>query len=362
MIIRTSIAGIITNVLLAAFKAVIGVLSHSIAVTLDAVNNLSDAMSSIITIVGAKLSGKLPDKRHPLGYGRIEYLSAMIVAGIVLYAGITAGVESVRKIIHPRTPGYNAVSLVIIAVAVVVKIVLGRYVKAKGQEVNSGSLTASGSDAMFDAVLSGAVLISAIIFQVSGISLEAIVSLAISAFIIKSGIEMMRETLDDILGMRADRELTDRIKNLITEDEDVRGAYDLFMFNYGPDRNYASVHIELPDTMTVKEVDIKTRSIRTKIYSETGVILTGIGVYSYNTGNTEYAKIQEDVYRTVLAHEWVLQIHGFYIDDETREMRFDVVMSFDIKPEEGYGIVLNEMKQKYPEYSFLIAADADISD
>ena len=148
VIIRTSIIGILANVMLAAFKAVIGLASNSIAVILDAVNNLSDALSSIITIVGTKLAGKLPDKKHPLGYGRIEYLSAMIVSGIVLYAGITSAVESVKKIIHPEKPDYSVTSLVIIAVAVGVKIILGRFVKAQGEKVHSGSLIASGSDAM----------------------------------------------------------------------------------------------------------------------------------------------------------------------------------------------------------------------
>ena len=216
VIIQTSIIGILTNILLAAFKAVIGIMSNSIAVTLDAVNNLSDALSSIITIVGTKLANKLPDKKHPMGYGRIEYLSAMIVAGIVLYAGITSLIESIKKIFHPETPDYSLTSLTIIAVAVVVKIVLGKYVKAQGKKVNSGSLVASGSDALFDAVLSASVLISAIIFILSGWSLEAYVGAVISGFIIKSGIEMMTETLDEILGTRADKEITGKIKHLIT--------------------------------------------------------------------------------------------------------------------------------------------------
>lgn len=126
IIIRTSIIGILTNVLLAAFKAFIGLAANSIAVTLDAVNNLSDALSSVITIVGAKLASKPPDKEHPFGYGRIEYLSALVVAGIVLYAGITAAVESVKKIISPELPDYSTTALLIIALAVVVKVVLGR--------------------------------------------------------------------------------------------------------------------------------------------------------------------------------------------------------------------------------------------
>ena len=361
VIIRTSIIGILANVLLAAFKAAVGIASNSIAVVLDAVNNLSDALSSIITIVGTKLAGKLPDKKHPLGYGRIEYISAMIVSGIVLYAGITSAVESVKKIIHPEKPEYSVISLVIIAVAVVVKIVLGRYVKAKGEEVNSGSLVASGSDAMFDAILSASVLACAIIFMVSGISLEAFVGAVISVIIIKSGVEMMIETLNEILGVRADEETTDRIKELLTGEDEVQGAYDLIMFNYGPDKNLASVHLELPDNMSVREVDRLTRKLERKVYKETGVVLVAVGVYSYNTGDDEAARIQKDVRERVLAHDWAVQLHGFYVDVETKEMTFDVVISFDISPREALSALYEEMKKAYPDYKIVIAPDVDVS-
>ena len=361
VIIRTSIIGILANVLLAAFKAAVGIASNSIAVVLDAVNNLSDALSSIITIVGTKLAGKLPDKKHPLGYGRIEYISAMIVSGIVLYAGITSAVESVKKIIHPEKPEYSVISLVIIAVAVVVKIVLGRYVKAKGEEVNSGSLVASGSDAMFDAILSASVLACAIIFMITGISLEAFVGAVISVIIIKSGVEMMIETLNEILGVRADEETTDRIKELLTGEDEVQGAYDLIMFNYGPDKNLASVHLELPDNMSVREVDRLTRKLERKVYKETGVVLVAVGVYSYNTGDDEAARIQKDVRERVLAHDWAVQLHGFYVDVETKEMTFDVVISFDISPREALSALYEEMNKAYPDYKIVIAPDVDVS-
>ena len=362
VIIRTSIIGILTNVLLAAFKAAIGIISNSIAVTLDAVNNLSDALSSIITIIGTKLAGKLPDRKHPLGYGRIEYLSAMIVSGIVLYAGITSAVESVKKIIHPEKPDYSIVSLVIIAVAVLVKIVLGRYVKAKGEQVNSGSLVASGSDAMFDAILSASVLVSAIIYKLSGLSLEAYVGVVIAAFIIKAGIEMMIETLNELLGSRADQEKTDRIKQLLTEDPEVRGAYDLIIYNYGPDKDLASVHLELPDTMTAREIDKLTRRLERKVYKEMGVILAAVGLYSYNTSSDKAAEIQKDVHDRVMAHDWAVQVHGFYVDVEAKEMTFDVVMSFDIKPKEGLQIIYKEISEAYPDYRIHIAPDVDVSD
>ena len=362
VIIRTSVIGILTNILLTAFKAVIGIISNSIAVVLDAVNNLSDALSSIITIIGTKLAGKLPDKKHPLGHGRVEYLSAMIVAGLVLYAGVTSAVESVKKIIHPEKPDYSVVSLIIIAVAVIVKIVLGRYVKAKGEQVKSGSLIASGSDAMFDAILSASVLVTAIIFKISGLSLEAYVGIVIAAFIIKAGIEMMMETLNQILGVRADKEKTDKIKEVLSEDPDVRGAYDLILHNYGPDKDIASVHLELPDTMTAKEIDKLTRRLEKKVYKETGVVLAGVGLYSYNTSDDEAEKIQRDVRRRVLEHDWAVQFHGFYVDMETKEMSFDVVMSFDISPKDGLETIYKEIKEAYPEYDISISPDVDITD
>ena len=362
VIVRTSIVGIVANIFLAAFKAVVGILSHSIAVVLDAVNNLSDALSSVITIVGTKLAGKLPDKKHPLGYGRIEYLSAMIVAAIVLYAGITSLVESVKKIIHPEKAEYTVVSLVIIAVAVVVKLILGSYVKAQGKAANSGALVASGSDAMFDAILSASVLASAVIFMLTGLSLEAYVGVAISVVIIKAGIEMMTETLDDILGQRADAETSIAIKRILNEEPEVRGAYDLVLNNYGPDKNIGSVHLELPDTMTVEQVDELTRRVQAKVLNETGVILTGVGVYSYNTKNDEAAKIRNTVQKLVLSHDWALQFHGFYVDVKKKSLRFDVVMSFEIDPKEGLDTLYKEVREAYPDYDIYIAPDVDVSD
>ncbi len=361
-IIKTSIIGIIANLFLVAFKAVIGIISNSIAIILDAVNNLSDAVSSMVTIFGTVLAKKNPTKKHPMGYGRIEYLTAMIVSAIVLYAGITAMVESIKKIIHPEEAEYSYVSLIIIAVAVAVKIVLGIYVKAKGRQTKSNALLASGTDAFFDAILSTAVLATAIIFKLTGLSLEAYVSVIISVIIIKSGIELMIDTLNDILGARADSDLTKDIKKSICEIEPVIGAYDLIVNNYGPNKDYASVHIELPDTMTVDEVDLLTRKIQSKIYNEYGVILTGVGVYSFNTKDEKAAKIRNDIQRIVLSHDWALQMHGFYLEEENKTIRFDVVFSFDIRPAEGLKTLTDEINDKYPEYKLTIAPDVDTTD
>ena len=362
IIIKTSIVGIVANIFLASFKAAVGIISNSIAVTLDAVNNLSDALSSVITIVGTKLAGKLPDKKHPLGYGRIEYLSAMLVSAIILYAGLTSLVESVKKIISPEKADYSTVSLIIIAVAVVVKLILGKYVKGQGERANSAALEASGADASFDAILSASVLASALIYLTTGISLEAYVGALISVIIIKSGVEMMSDTLNDILGQRADKELSHRIKKLMTDEKEVRGAYDLILNNYGPSKNYGSVHLELPDTMTVEELDTLTRRIQAKIYHETGVIMTGIGVYSYNTKDNDAAKVRNKIMKLVKAHDWALQMHGFYVNLDEKEIRFDVVMGFGIDPFEAIDILKADLQKEYPGFRIQIAPDIDVSD
>lgn len=361
-IVKTSVIGIIANVMLSAFKAFVGFASNSIAVTLDAVNNLSDALSSVVTIIGAKLGAKQPDKKHPLGYGRIEYLSSMIVAAIVLYAGITSLVELVKKIISPETADYNAVSLIIISVAIVVKLILGMYVRKKGKKVNSGALTASGSDALFDAILSASVLASAVIFLIWQVSLEAYVGVVIAGFIIKAGIEMMIETLNDIIGKREDAESVKELKQVICEEEAVLGAYDITLFNYGPNKNYASVHIELPDTMTVDEVDVITRRIQLNVLHKTGVILTGIGVYSFNTSDDEAAQIRNAVQKTVMTHDWALQLHGFYVDIQKKTIRFDVVISFDIDRKEAVELMTKEVLALYPDYSVMVIPDFDVAD
>ena len=360
IIIRTSIIGIIANLLLAGFKAVIGILTNSIAITLDAVNNTSDALSSVVTIIGTKLAGKQPDKKHPLGYGRIEYLSTMIIAAIVLYAGITSMTESVDKILNPEVADYSTVSLVIIAVAIFVKVFLGLYVKRTGQKVNSGSLIASGTDALFDAVLSTSVLVSAIIFVVWDVSLEAYVGAVISVFIIKSGIEMIRDAVDEILGKRADKELTDAIKETICEEDGVSGAYDLILHNYGPDRMIGSVHVEVPGSMTASEIDSMERSIAGRVFQKHGVIIAGIGIYSRDDSE-ESASMRSEITRIVMSHEGILQMHGFRVDPEKKILNLDVIIDYALENrEEIYSQICSEIQDKYPDYRLELVLDIDI--
>ena len=362
-IIRTSIVGIIANVFLAAFKAVIGLMTHSIAIILDAVNNISDAGSSLITIIGTKLAGKAPDKKHPFGYGRIEYLSAMIISVIVLYAGITSFTESVKKIIHPEKPDYTIASLIIVGVAVAVKIILGRCVKSVGVKVKSDSLINSGEDATLDSVISASTLVAAVIFLVFHISLEAWLGAIISVVIIKSGFEMLKGTISQILGEQNDPELARSIKQTVISFPDVEGAYDLILNNYGPDSWNGSIHIEVPDTYSADRLDQLIRDIQMSVYEKHNVLLTAVGVYSVNTKDPESIEMRRRVHDIVFSHEFVRQMHGFYLIKDKNTIRFDVVISFDAKDRRAvYNEIVADVSKAFPEYQLQVAMDTDYAE
>lgn len=363
VIVRTSIIGILANVFLAAFKAVVGFASNSIAIVMDAVNNISDAASSVITIIGAKLAGKEPDRKHPFGYGRIEYLSAVIISLLVLYAGITAFAESVRKIIRPDTPDYSAAALIIVGVAVAVKIILGRYVKHTGEKVHSDSLINSGEDATLDSIISASTLVAAAVYLIFHVSLEAWLGAIIALVIIKSGIGMLRDALSQILGQRADAQLARDIKNTISRHPEISGVYDLVLSDYGPDAWNGSVHVEVADTMTADEIDQLIRKVTEEVYRNHGVILTAVGVYSINTKDPEAVAAREQVREIVSGFPEILQMHGFYIDRDEKTVRFDVVVSFDAKDRGAvYQKVCEKVQEAFPEYRLQVTMDTDFSE
>lgn len=363
VIIKTSSISIAANIILAGFKAFVGFLSNSIAIISDSVNNLSDALSSIITIVGAKLAGKSPDKEHPYGHGRIEYVASFIVSAIVLYAGLTALIESVKKIINPTPPDYSIITLIILIAGIIVKFILGIYVKNKGKQVNSPSLVASGSDAFNDAILSISVLASALIYIAFSINLEAYIGVVLSIFIIKAGIELIKESVDNMLGTRIESDLSKKIKREVMKETEVKGAFDLILNDYGPDKYLGSIHIEVSDTLTVADLDKLSRRITKNILKKYGVILHTIGVYSINTKDKDVIKIQKEIHDIVFSHKGLLEMHGFYLDKEDKTISFDIIIDFDIKnPEETYKKIYDEVKEKYPEYSINITLDIDISD
>lgn len=362
-IVKTSIIGILANVLLAGFKAVIGLATNSIAITMDAVNNISDAGSSLITIIGTRLAGRPADKKHPFGFGRIEYLSAMIISVIVLYAGITSFTESVKKIIHPETPDYTAVSLIIVAVGVLVKIVLGNYVKKQGKKYNSDSLVNSGEDAALDSVISASTLAAAFIYIFFHISLESWLGAVISLIIIKSGVEMLKDTISQLLGEAGDADLARNIKKTVMSHPEVSGAYDLVLNNYGPDAYNASIHIEVQDTLDMDALDELIRKITMEVYVQYHVILTAVGIYAVNTKDQAIIQMRNTIQECVMKNPYVLQMHGFAVNKKDKSIRFDLVISFDAKDRfESFQNTVDEVQKLYPDYRIEAVMDTDFTE
>lgn len=356
-IIKTSIFSIIINILLSTAKLIVGLIANSIAIIVDSVNNLTDALSSIITIIGTTLASKKPDKKHPYGYGRFEYLSALSISIIILYAGITAAVEAIKKLLSSYQPNYTNITIYLTLAALITKFILGTYVKRIGKKYNSESLKNSGQDALLDCAISLSTLISIFIFLNFKINIEAYVGLGISIIIIISGIKMLKTTTSQILGERIDKNISKKIKNIVKSFKEVNGVYDLILNNYGPDNYIGSFHIEISDSTKASHIDHLTRKITAKIYEETSVIISAIGIYTSNT------KEDEQITKIIKKYPSIKEIHGLYINEEKHDINFDIIFDFNEKnKKEIYDKLLNDVKNIYKDYNIYITIDLDISD
>ena len=341
LIVKTSIIGIIANLFLAGFKAVVGLLSNSIAIVLDAINNLSDMMSSIVTLIGVRIGNKAPDKKHPMGHGRYEYLSTAIIAVIIMYIGVTALIESIKKIITPEEANYSIISL----------------------EADSDSLRASGTDALFDSVVSAATLVAAVVFLTTGIAIEAYLAAGISLLILRSGYKMLREIFSIIAGERADSELSKQIKAEVKSIKGVEGAFDLILHDYGPNMTFMSVNIEVEETVSAREIDDISREIRRIIFHKHHNYVNSVGIYSINTQDEEVNAIYRRT-KDVLSHyEHVQQMHGFHVDRKKKEISFDIVIGFGVKNRRDYYLrIKRHLHDVFPKYKINIAMDIDYAD
>lgn len=360
-IVRISLLGIAANLVLVAFKAGVGLVTGSIAVLLDAVNNLSDALSSVITIIGTKLASRRPDKKHPYGHGRIENVTSVVIAVIVLLAGLTSFRESLDKILHPQAAEYTSVSLIILAAAVLVKFFLGRYVKRSGEKLNSDSLIASGSDALFDAVISLSTLAAAVVSLLWHVSVEGYLGAVISVVILKAGLEILLDSLNSIIGLRIDSDLSRRLKDAINAHPEVQGTYDLSLHHYGPEKIIGSAHIQVDDNMTARELHALTRRIAGEVYLTFGIILT-LGIYASNTGDGEELVLRRAVEEEAARHPEILQVHGFYTDPGSHRASFDLVVDFSADAAAICAQVREALLARYPDFTFDIVLDDDVSD
>ena len=359
-IIKVSLIGILVNIILVIFKSIIGIITNSIAIILDAINNLSDVLSSIITIIGTKIANKAPDKKHPYGHGRIEYISTIIITIIIFIAGLDALKESVLKVLNPTTAHYPTVSLIIITVTIIVKIILGNYVTRKGIKNNSTTLIVSGKDALFDSIISLSTLIAALISIYFKISIEGYIGVIISLLIIKTSVFLLKDTLSSIIGERIDMNISKEVIKIVESYDEVEGAYDLILHSYGPNMMIGSIHIQVDDNMKASKIHSLSKRIETKIYEKLGIILT-IGIYANNSSDSFSLKVKENIEKIIKNYNEVLELHGLYVYD--KNITFDLIISFDAENrEKKKKKIIKKLKKEYKDYIIYCNIDSDYTD
>lgn len=359
-IVKASVIGIAGNMLLVAFKMIIGFFSHSIAIILDGVNNATDALSSIITIVGTKVAGRPPDGKHPFGYGRIEYLTSVVIAVIILVAGALSLRESILKIIHPATPSYSALTITIIVVAILGKIVLGIIFKRYGDKTSCEALIASGVDSNYDAVLSAGTLVVALAQNLWNINIDGLVGVIISLVVCKAGIEVLHDALAPIIGTPEDRQRVADIKRYIRTFPNVCDVHNVVLDNFGPNKVIGSVYIDVPDSLTARQVGELTRSIAKGLQKKFNVELT-VGIRTDNT-TPEFAPMKNTLDELANKLEGILNVHAFYVDPETKTCYFDMVVKLKANSKKAKDDLITAMQKRYPDFTFDVQVEVDYAE
>ena len=339
-IIGVSIIGIVTNLLLGALKAVLGILSGSIALVSDALNNITDSSSSLITIIGTKLAGKAPDKQHPFGHGRTEYL--------------------IKAIFNREEMSTSIVTAIIIIATIVAKIVLGTFTENSGKKYNSGALIASGADAKNDAIVSLVTLISTLIYMFTKISVDGIAGVIISVFILKTAYEVLSDTVKKILGERVDGEMVRGIKEIARNTEGVINCFDLILNDYGPDFYTGSINVEIEDNRSIGEMYPILHEAQTKIYNKYNVFLV-FGFYSVDVNDEKYIKIKSILKNYKENERHIINYHGIVIDDKDSTIYCDITRDFDIKSETVIENVNRILKEEFPEYKIHVNIDTEFA-
>lgn len=357
MIIHAGVVGIFSNLLLVVVKLTIGLVANSIAIIVDAVNNATDVLSSLITIIGTKLAGRRPDRKHPFGYGRVEYLTSVAIGVMIVSAGVLAFRESLDKIIHPAVSHYTTVELVIIGGAILLKLWLSWYFKSRGRRTDSSALTASGADSLNDALLSAGTLVAALALVLWGANIDGIVGLIISLFVVKTGVQVLVNSLNPIIGESISPQRSKEIISYVASFPKVKGAYDLFLDDFGPAKTIGSIHIEVDDDMRASEIHRLSHDIMAGLYSKFGIIMT-IGIYASNSSG-EFAQIHNKLTQICAQYHDILQVHGFFVDTRTKTVYYDIVVDFKADPAKISNAVVRQMKVAFPAYHFSTVIDTN---
>ena len=354
----TSVLGILANLLIAAVKVVIGLLASSIAIMSEGVNNASDALTSVLALIGTKLAGKHPDEKHPFGYGRIEYLTSLVIAVLILVTGVEMLTSSVKLVFAPEEMSISILSLIIIAVSALIKFFLGIYTIRMGKKADSSTLEAVGIDCRNDSFIS-VITISAVIFLVFRLSIDAYVGIFTSLIIIKAGLEVLRDTVGDLLGRPGEKELANKLYKEIRSTDGILNAADMMLHNYGPDAYSGSVNVEIDQSKSVGDVYQFLHELQLRIMHEYHVTMV-FGVYAVDN-DREYSKeLRRTVGQFVTSHEHVKSFHAVYLDPHSDKLYCDLVVDYNLRDWEPLKEEFSAyMKEKCPDKTLELTIETE---
>lgn len=355
-----AVVGIFLNICLFTGKYLAGFLSGSIAIMADAFNNLSDAGSSFISLIGFVFSGKKPDLDHPFGHGRIEYLAGLGVSFLILLMGVELAKNSVQKILHPVSVQISTLSIAVLSASILVKLYMAYYNHAIGKKIRSATMAATATDSLSDAAATTVVLLAMLFLAVTGINIDGYCGILVAVFILAAGIGAAKETVSPLLGQAPDPEFVKEIKELVMQHEEVLGIHDMAVHDYGPGRVMVSLHAEVSGDGNIYElhdlIDRIERELKEKLHCETVIHMDPIDV-----GNEKTVEMKEETVKLVKAIDERLTIHDFRMVTGTthHNMIFDVVIPADFKlsQEELKDIIQKKVWEKWPDYYVVIDVD-----
>lgn len=328
-VVTVSGLNILVNLIFAAIKVVIGLAVSSIAIVSEGVNNATDSATSLITIVGTKLSAKHPTEKHPFGFGRIEYLTSLLISVLILFTGAELMESSVKRIFAPQEMSISYVTMAIIAVSALVKLALGLYTIKEGRRVDSSSLVALGTECRSDSVVSVITLVTALVFLVFHVSLDAYAGIIMSLIVLKAGFEVLKETLSDILGQAGEKELAQELYRIIRAEPLVLNAADMMLHNYGPDAYSGSVNVEIDHSKTVEEVYAALHELQLRIMHEKHITMV-FGIYAVDRDHAQIRQLREQVAAFVREQKHVTSYHALYIHPNGKDLYVDLVVDYDL--------------------------------
>lgn len=360
-----SLVGIIANTILFITKLIVGMITSSISVTADAFNNLSDATSSLITMLGFKLASKPADKEHPFGHGRIEYISGLIVSFMVILVGFEFVKSSYSRISNPVPINFQTVPFILILLSIGVKVWLSSFNKYVGKKINSSALQASSFDALSDVITSSCVALSLILSKWTSFPVDGYIGIVVSLFIMYSGFSLIKDTLDPILGEAPDEELVEKITNGVLSYKYITGVHDLVIHNYGPGKFMATLHAEVPDSMSIVQIHEIIDRAEKELSSELNILLV-IHMDPINTNDKEVTFAKAELERILESYPMIKSFHDFRIvgEGEAKNLIFDIVVDYSQALTEEFqnNIIYQldkDIKNIHPQYNAIVTIDRD---